>query len=157
MQKITPCLWFDDKAEEAARYYVSIFANSKIDEITHYGQGMPKPAGSVLTVTFTLDGQEFMALNAGPQFPFTEAISLTVNCQTQAELDTMWRKLSAGGQEVQCGWLKDKYGLSWQVVPVALRQMLQDANPRKAQAVLQAIMPMVKLDLAALKQAYDRA
>src|SRR5262249_2061222 len=120
MQKITPCLWFNDQAEEAARFYTSLFTNATIGEITHYGEGSPRPKGSVLTVRFQLDGQEFLALNGGPQFPFTEAVSFIVHCETQEELDRMWEQLSEGGEAGQCGWLKDHYGLSWQSVPTVL-------------------------------------
>jgi predicted 3-demethylubiquinone-9 3-methyltransferase (glyoxalase superfamily) len=156
MQKITPCLWFDDQAEEAARFYTSIFKNSKIGKITHYGEGAPRPKGSVLTVSFTLDGQEFLALNGGPQFKFTEAVSFIVNCKTQKEVDRMWEKLSEGGKDLQCGWLKDKYGVSWQVVPTILADMWSDPDPARAGRVLQALMGMQKLDIKALKKAYGR-
>lgn len=151
MNKITPCLWFDDQAEEAARFYTSLFKNSRIGEISHYGEGGPRPKGSVLTVRFSLDGQEFLALNGGPVFKFTEAISLIVNCETQEELDRMWEKLSEGGQEVQCGWLKDKYGLSWQVVPTILGKLMTD--PTRAPRVFQAIMGMKKLNIKELEEA----
>jgi predicted 3-demethylubiquinone-9 3-methyltransferase (glyoxalase superfamily) len=156
MQRITPCLWFDRQAEEAARFYISIFKNSKIGEITHYGEGAPRPKGSVLTVRFQLDGQEFLALNGGPVFKFTEAISLIVNCETQEEVDRMWEKLSEGGEKVECGWLKDKYGLSWQVVPTVLAKMLTDPDPARADRVLQAVMQMKKLDIKKLEEAYAR-
>lgn len=156
MQKITPCLWFDHQAEEAARFYVSTFKNSKIGEITHYGEGAPRPKGTVLTVRFHLDGQEFLALNGGPTFKFTEAISLIVNCETQEEVDRMWEKLSEGGEKVQCGWLKDQYGLSWQIVPTALGKMLSDRDPARADRVLQAVMQMKKLDIKKLEEAYGR-
>lgn len=160
MQKITPCLWFDDQAEEAAEFYTSIFANSRIVSITHYGEAgheiHGKPAGSVLTVAFELEGQPFTALNGGPMFKFNEAISLQVNCQTQQEIDNYWEKLFAGGDAAaqQCGWLKDKYGLSWQIVPIVLPQMLQDKDGEKADRVMQAILQMKKIDIAQLKQAY---
>jgi predicted 3-demethylubiquinone-9 3-methyltransferase (glyoxalase superfamily) len=154
MQKITACLWFNDQAEEAARFYTSIFKNSTIGEITHYGEGGPRPQGSVLTVRFQLDGQEFLALNGGPQFTFTEAVSFIVHCETQEELDRMWEKLSEGGEEVQCGWLKDKYGLSWQIVPTVLPKMLSDPNPARAERVLQAVMRMKKLDINELEEAF---
>jgi predicted 3-demethylubiquinone-9 3-methyltransferase (glyoxalase superfamily) len=154
MQRITPCLWFDRQAEEAARFYISIFKNSKIGEITHYGEGAPRPKGSVLTVRFQLDAQEFLALNGGPVFKFTEAISLIVNCETQEEVDRMWEKLSEGGEKVECGWLKDKYGLSWQVVPTVLAKMLTDPDPARADRVLQAVMQMKKLDIKKLEEAY---
>ena len=157
MQKITPFLWFDDKAEEAANFYVSIFKDSKIGGITRYGDAGPGPKGSVMTVSFQLAGQEFTGLNGGPHFQFTEAVSFVVNCETQQELDYIWEKLSAGGKEVQCGgWLKDKFGLSWQVVPSALLEMLKDNDPRKSQRVMQAMMQMKKIDIAALRQAYEQ-
>jgi predicted 3-demethylubiquinone-9 3-methyltransferase (glyoxalase superfamily) len=155
-QKFTPCLWFDGQAEEAARFYTGIFKNSKIRKMTHYGDGAPLPKGTVLTVLFSLDGQEFLALNGGPQFKFTEAISFIVNCQTQKEIDRLWEKLSAGGQKVQCGWLKDKFGLSWQVVPTGLEQMIGGPDPARSQRVFQALMKMKKLDIAELKKAYGR-
>jgi predicted 3-demethylubiquinone-9 3-methyltransferase (glyoxalase superfamily) len=156
VQKITPCLWFDDQAEEAARFYTSIFKNSKMGAVTHYGEGAPRPKGSVLTVRFELDGQEFLALNGGPLFKFTEAVSFIVNCETQEELDRMWEKLSEGGSEVQCGWLKDRYGVSWQVVPAVLGEMLSDPDPERSARVMQAVMQMKKLDIAGLKKAYGR-
>lgn len=156
MQKITPCLWFDDRAEEAARFYASVFKNSRIGEITHYGQGAPRPKGSVLTVRFHLDGQEFLALNGGPQFKFTEAVSFIVNCESQDEVDLMWEKLSEGGEKVQCGWLKDKYGMSWQIVPTVLAKMLSDPDPARAERVLQAVLRMKKLDIKGLEDAYGR-
>ena len=154
MQKITPCLWFDDQAEEAARFYASIFKNSKLGEITRYGEGMPRPKGSVLTVRFWLDGQELLALNGGPEFKFTEAISLIVHCETQSEIDRMWESLSEGGEKVQCGWLKDRYGMSWQVVPSILPRMLTGPDPAGSARVLQSIMRMKKLDIEELKRAY---
>jgi len=155
MQKITTFLWFDNQAEEAATFYVSIFKNSKILDMSHYGDAGPRQKGSVLVVSFQLDGQNFLALNGGPHFKFTEAISLVVNCETQQEVDEMWTKLSAGGAESQCGWLKDKYGLSWQVVPTVLNEMLQSKDHEKANRVMQAIMQMDKLDINRLKQAYE--
>ena len=155
MKGITPCLWFDNQAEEAARFYTSIFRNSRIVGITHYGEGMPRPAGSVLTVTFELGGQEFVALNGGPRFKLTEAISLTVKCESQQEIDDYWAKLSAGGAEQQCGWLKDRYGMSWQVVPIALQAMLTSKDSAKTQRVMQALMKMVKLDIAAMQRAFE--
>jgi len=154
-QKITPFLWFDDKAEEAVSFYVSIFENSKIGSVSRYGEEGPGPAGTVMVVTFTLDGQEFMALNGGPEFKFTEAISLLVNCQTQEEVDKFWDKLSKGGERGPCGWLKDKYGLSWQVVPTALGEMLQDRDPEKASRVMQAMLQMSKIDIKSLERAYE--
>ena len=155
MQRITPCLWFDTQAEEAAKFYTSIFKNSRIVGISHYSEDMPMPAGTVLTVAFELDGQEFIALNGGPEFKFTEAVSLTANCDSQQELDELWTKLSAGGSEVQCGWLKDKYGLSWQVVPAVLQDMLNANDAAKSQRLMHALMKMVKLDIATLQRAYD--
>jgi len=160
MQKITTFLWFDDQAEEAANYYVSIFKNSRVNAISHYGEAGAKasgrPNGSVMTVDFELDGQQFIALNGGPHFKFTEAISLTVNCETQEEVDEFWEKLSAGGEEVQCGWLKDKYGLSWQVTPTIMSEMMQDENPAKAERVMEAMLQMKKLDIKTLKEAYEQ-
>src|SRR5262244_3891145 len=154
MQKITACLWFNGQAEEAARFYASIFKNSAIGEITHYGEGSPRPKGSVLTVRFQLDGQEFLALNGGPQFPFTEAVSFIVHCETQEELDRMWEQLSEGGAAGQCGWLKDHYGLSWQIVPTVLSTMLSDPNAARAERVLQAVRRMQQLDINALEEAF---
>lgn len=160
MQRITPCLWFDGKAEEAARFYTSIFKNSKIGRVSRYGEAGAKvsgqPKGTVMTITFQLDGQELMALNGGPQFPFTEAISLVVNCETQQELDQYWERLVEGGQAIQCGWLKDKYGVSWQIVPTVIAEMLQDKDPEKTNRVMAAILQMTKLDIKRLKQAYER-
>jgi predicted 3-demethylubiquinone-9 3-methyltransferase (glyoxalase superfamily) len=160
MQKITPFLWFDDRAEEAATFYTSIFRNSKIVKIARYGDAgaevSGRPKGTVMTVEFQLEGQEFVALNGGPQFKFTEAISFVVNCQTQEEVDEYWKKLSDGGQEVQCGWLKDKYGLSWQIVPTILGEMLSDSDPRKAERVMKAMLRMKKIDIKGLKQAYEQ-
>jgi predicted 3-demethylubiquinone-9 3-methyltransferase (glyoxalase superfamily) len=156
MQKITPCLWFDDQAEEAVRFYTSIFKNSRIGEVSYYGEGAPRPKGSVLIVRFQLDGQEFLALNGGPQFKFTEAVSFVVNCETQEEVDRMWDKLSEGGEKVQCGWLKDRYGMSWQIVPTVLAKMMSDPDPARADRVLQAVMRMKKLDIKELEKAYGR-
>lgn len=160
MQKITPFLWFDDKAEEAVNFYTSIFKNSKITGAARYdeagAQASGRPAGSVMTMTFQLAGQDFMALNGGPVFKFTEALSLLVDCQTQAEVDELWEKLSAGGEPGRCGWLKDKYGVSWQIVPTALGQMLQDKDHEKAKRVMQAMLQMDKIDIAGLKQAYEQ-
>jgi len=155
-QKITPFLWFDDKAEEAANFYVSIFKDSKILSIARCGEAGPGPKGSVLTVSFQLDGQQFIALNGGPHFKFTEAISFSVDCKTQADVDEFWEKLSAGGQEQPCGWLKDKYGLSWQINPTILGEMLNDPDPGKAKRVMEAMLKMKKIDIAALQRAYDR-
>ena len=159
VQRITPFLWFDTQAEEAANFYISIFPNSKIRGVTRYDEAGEKvagrPRGSVMTVPFELDGQEFVALNGGPVFTFTEAISFVVNCETQEEVDRFWNRLSAGGQEVQCGWLKDRFGVSWQIVPTVLPEMLQDPDPEKAKRVMAAMLKMIKLDIAALKRAYD--
>jgi predicted 3-demethylubiquinone-9 3-methyltransferase (glyoxalase superfamily) len=156
-QKITPNLWFDDQAEEAARYYVSIFKDSEIGNISRYGSGGPMPEGSVLTVAFTLEGQRFTALNGGPQFTFSEAISFIVHCGTQEEVDHYWGRLSEGGPEQaqMCGWLKDKYGVSWQIVPDALIEFMTDTDPAKAQRTMQAMLQMKKLDIAVLKRAHD--
>ncbi len=157
MQKITPFLWFDDKAEEAVNFYVSIFKNSKVGSITRYGEEAAevsrRPKGTVMTVTFQLEGQEFMALNGGPHFKFTEAISLLVNCKTHEEVDELWEKLSEGGEKGQCGWLKDKYGLSWQIVPTVLGEMLQDKDARKSERVMNALLKMNKIEIKALKRA----
>jgi predicted 3-demethylubiquinone-9 3-methyltransferase (glyoxalase superfamily) len=156
MNNISPCLWFDTQAEEAMKYYVSVFPNSKMGAVTYYGEGMQLPKGTVLTATATLNGQEFMGLNGGPIFKFSEAVSFMVNCDTQDEIDAMWEKLTAdGGKPVQCGWLTDKYGLSWQIVPTVLRDLMKDS--RKFERVLQAVMGMVKLDIKAMQQAYDQA
>lgn len=161
LQKITPCLWFDTQAEEAAQFYCSIFRNSRILRISRYGEAgyeiHGKPAGSVLTVAFELDGQSFTTLNGGPVFTFNEAISLQVNCDTQEELDHYWDRLSAGGDETaqQCGWLKDKYGVSWQIVPTVLPDMLSDADSGKSERVMTALLKMKKLDIAGLKRAYE--
>lgn len=158
MQKITPCLWFDDNAEEAVKFYTSLFKNSKILQITHYGEAGSNAAGrpkrSVMTITFQLDGQEFMALNGGPHFKFTPAISLMVNCETQAEIDEYWDKLSAGGATQPCGWLTDKFGVSWQIVPTALAEMMQDDQAEKSERVMKAILEMEKLDLPTLGKVY---
>jgi predicted 3-demethylubiquinone-9 3-methyltransferase (glyoxalase superfamily) len=160
MQKITPFLWYDGRAEEAANFYASIFKNSKIGKVARYGEegarvsGMPK--GTVMTVAFELEGQEFVALNGGPQFTFTPAISFVVNCKTQEEVDELWEKLSEGGQKNRCGWLQDKFGVSWQIVPTALGEMLQDKDAEKSSRVMKAMLQMDKLDIGGLKQAYDR-
>lgn len=153
MQKITPFLWFDDKAEEAMNFYVSIFKNSKTLGVTRYGEAGPGPNGSVMTANFELEGQEFVALNGGPHFKFTEAVSFVINCETQAEVDEFWEKLSEGGEESQCGWLKDKFGLSWQIVPRILIELLQDKDPAKAKRVMNAMLQMKKIDIDTLKQA----
>src|SRR6266496_2738237 len=155
MQKITPFLWFDSDAEQAAKFYVSIFKNSRIKNVTRYGEAGPGPKGTAMSVTFQLEGQQFIALNGGPQFKFTEAISLLVNCDTQQEVHELWSKLSAGGAEGQCGWLKDKFGLSWQIVPSALFRMLQDRDPEKAKRVMEAMLQMKKIDIARLEHAYN--
>jgi predicted 3-demethylubiquinone-9 3-methyltransferase (glyoxalase superfamily) len=156
MQKIKPFLWFDTQAEEAANFYVSVFKNSKILGVSRYGDAGPGPTGSVMTVSFELDGQEFVGLNGGPQFKFTEAISFTVICETQEEVDDFWKKLTAGGQEVACGWLKDKYSLCWQITPAVLPEMLSDPDRQKANRVMQAMMTMKKIDIPALQRAYDQ-
>ena len=156
MQKITPFLWFDGNAEEAVNFYVSIFKNSKILSVARYGEAGPGPKGTVMTASFQLDGQEFVALNGGPQFKFTEAISFWARCETQEEIDEMWEKLSAGGAKSRCGWLKDKYGLSWQVVPPILGEMLQDKDAKKSQRVMAAMMQMDKIDISLLRKAYEQ-
>ena len=155
MQKITPFLWFDGKAEEAMNFYIAIFKNSKILSVTRYGEAGPGPKGTVMTAKFDLNGQEFVALNGGPQFTFTEAISFVVNCETQQEVDELWEKLSEGGQKSKCGWLKDKYGLSWQVVPTALIEMLQDKDAKKSNRVMQAMLQMGKIEIETLRRAYQ--
>jgi len=154
-QKITPCLWFNFNAEEAVKHYMSIFKNARILETSYYGDTFPEHQGKVMVIRFEIDGQEFPALNGGPQFPFTEAISLSVNCVDQAEVDELWERLSAGGSQGSCGWLKDKFGLSWQIVPHALISLLQDSNPAKVARVMSAMMTMNKLDIARLQQAYN--
>lgn len=155
MQKITPFLWFDDNAEEAMNYYVSIFENSKIKNVARYGEAGPGPKGTVMTGTFELDGQEFMALNGGPHFKFTEAISLFVNCETQEEVNELWEKLSEGGSKSQCGWLKDKFGLSWQIIPKVLGELMNDPDPVKSQRVMNAMLQMTKIDIKGLRAAYE--
>jgi predicted 3-demethylubiquinone-9 3-methyltransferase (glyoxalase superfamily) len=157
MQRITPFLWFDEQAEEAMNFYVSIFKNSKVGRVTRYGEAGPGAKGSVMSATFQLEGQEFMALNGGPHFSFTPAISFFVNCETQEEVDELWKKLSAGGKTDRCGWLKDKYGLSWQIIPSALGRLMGDTNAAKAQSVMKAMLEMDKIDIARLQQAYDQA
>lgn len=154
MQKITPFLWFDNQAEEAMNFYCSIFKNSKILSASRYGEGAPAPAGTLMTGTFQIEGQEFMVLNAGPLYKFNEAISLYVNCETQQEVDELWNKLTAGGEQGRCGWLKDKYGLSWQIIPDTLGKLLNDPDPEKASRVMQAMLQMNKLNIQALKDAY---
>ena len=156
-QKITPFLWFDNQAEEAAKFYTSIFRNSKIGKVARYDKAGEKvsgqPAGSIMTVEFQLEGQDFVALNGGPNFKFNEAISFVVSCNTQAEVDRFWTKLSAGGKKVQCGWLKDKYGVSWQIVPKILGELLSSSDVEKSHRVMQAMLKMVKLDIGTLKRA----
>ncbi len=152
-QKITPCLWFDNQAEEAARFYTSLFKNSKIGPISHYGDSVHGKKGSVMMVTFQLDGQEFMALNGGPIFKFTEAISLSVDCADQQEVDTFWEKLSEGGEKSKCGWLKDKYGLSWQIVPSELKELMSSGDPDQSNRVMKALLQMTRLDIEGLRKA----
>jgi predicted 3-demethylubiquinone-9 3-methyltransferase (glyoxalase superfamily) len=157
MQKITPFLWFDGRAEEAANFYASTFKNSKLGTVRRYGEAGPGPKGSAMSVEFQLDGHYFIALNGGPHFTFTPAISFFVNCETQEEVDAFWEKLSAGGRPSQCGWLQDKFGVSWQVVPVALGRLLGDPDPQKSNRVMQAMLRMTKIEIAGLQQAYDNA
>lgn len=161
MQKIMPCLWFNDQAEEAMRFYVSVFKNSKVGRVTRYGEAGAKvsgrPKGSVMTATFEIEGQEFMALNGGPHFTLSEAVSFIVKCDTQKEIDTFWEKLSEGGEKGVCGWLKDKFGLSWQIVPTVLSDMMQDKDAEKTNRVMEAILQMKKLDIARLQEAYGRS
>lgn len=157
MQKIGPCLWLHGQAEEAANFYVSVFKNSRILSTTRYVEGLPQPAGSVMTVRFVLNGEEFVALNGGPQFKFSPAISFVAICETQAEVDHLWQKLSEGGEEGQCGWLMDKYGVSWQVVPTALLEMLSKTDGAASQRTITAMLKMRKLDIAVLQQAYENA
>jgi predicted 3-demethylubiquinone-9 3-methyltransferase (glyoxalase superfamily) len=156
MQKITPFLTYNNQAEEAVNLYVSVFKNAKIVSMSRYGEGGPAPKGSLMSANFVLEGQEFVALNGGPYFTFAQGFSLFVNCETQKEVDDLWEKLSEGGEKGQCGWLKDKFGVSWQIIPSALSQMLQDKDPQKSQRVLQAMLQMTKIDIAALKRAYDQ-
>lgn len=157
MQKITPCLWFDTEGEEAATFYTSLFKNSRILGITRYSEAGPRPAGMVMTVSFELDGQEFTALNGGPDFTFNEALSLQVNCADQAEADHFWTGLSEGGEEGPCGWLKDKYGVSWQIVPTALQELFNGADAAATERVMAALLQMSRIDIAALQKAYDDA
>jgi len=157
MQKITPFLWFDGNAEEAANFYISIFKNSKMGKISRYGDAGPGPKGSAMSVTFQLEGQEFFALNGGPQFKFTPAISFFVNCETQQEVDELWDKLSAGGRTDRCGWLQDKFGLSWQIIPTVLGQLLGDKDPQRAKRAMQAMLQMTKIDIKKLQQAAGEA
>jgi predicted 3-demethylubiquinone-9 3-methyltransferase (glyoxalase superfamily) len=156
MQKITPFLWFDDKAEEAVNFYLSVFKNSKIISVSRHGEGRPGPKGTAMSVTFQLDGQDFYALNGGPHFTFTPAISFFVNCETQQEVDDLWEKLSAGGKKDRCGWLKDKYGLSWQIIPTTLGKLLHDKDAEKSKRVMQAMLQMDKIDIKTLQQAYEQ-
>lgn len=159
MQKIVPFLWFDNQSEEAARFYTGIFPNSKIVNIAYYGEAgaevSGKPKGSVMTVEFQIEGQTYVALNGGPEFTFSPAISFSVNCETQEEIDYLWEKLSEGGETIQCGWLTDKYGVSWQIVPTILDKLLQDKDTEKAERVMKAMIQMIKLDINTLKQAYE--
>ena len=159
MQKITPFLWFDDKAEEAANFYVSVFPNSRIRNVARYGEAgagvTGKPKGTVMTVAFEIDGQDFIALNGGPVFTISPGISFVVNCKTQKELDDLWEKLADGGQEEECGWLRDRYGVSWQIVPAVLWELMTDPDPAKSDRVMQALLKMRKLDIAGLKKAYE--
>jgi len=157
MQSITPSLWFDTEAEDAANFYVSVFKNSQVLNVSRYGEAGPRPAGMVMTVDFELDGQGFIALNGGPDFPFTEAVSLQVNCETQEEVDRYWSVLSEGGEEGPCGWLKDRFGLSWQIIPVALSELLNDPDAAKAQRAMAAMLQMKKIDIAALRAAAEAA
>ena len=156
MQKITTFLWFDNQAEEAAKLYISLFKNSKVGSISRYGDAGPGPKGSAMMVNFQLDGQEFMALNGGPQFKFTPAISLFVNCETQQEVDELWDKLSEGGSKGRCGWLTDKYGVSWQIIPAALGKLMGDRDPEKSKRVMKAMLQMDKIDIAALERAHQQ-
>jgi predicted 3-demethylubiquinone-9 3-methyltransferase (glyoxalase superfamily) len=156
MQRITPFLWFDGKAEEAANFYCSIFKDSKIGRVTRYGEAGPGPKGTVMSVIFQLEGQEFFALNGGPLFTLTPAISFFVNCETQQEVDELWEKLSAGGKKDRCGWLTDKYGLTWQIIPSILGKLMGDKDAEKAKRVTQAMLQMDKLDIKGLQEAYDR-
>jgi predicted 3-demethylubiquinone-9 3-methyltransferase (glyoxalase superfamily) len=157
MRTITPCLWFDTQAEEAARFYTSVFKNSSIGQVLHYGEGAPRPAGTVLTVEFELDGQPFVALNGGPEFTFDESVSFQVPCADQAEIDYYWDRLLDGGEPSQCGWLKDRFGLSWQIFPARLPELLADPDPERASRAMQAMMGMVTIDLAAVERAADGA
>lgn len=160
MQHIAPCLWFDNQAEEAAHFYTSIFKNSKILRLSYYGDAgadvSGKPKGSIMTVTFQLEGQQFIALNGGPDFKFSPAISLFVSCETQDEIDDLWNKLSADGETVQCGWLQDKYGISWQIVPAILADFLNDPDTEKSEQVMKAMLKMKKLDIQTLRKAYNQ-
>ena len=160
VRKITPFLWFEGNAEEAAKYYTSLFKNSKIVQVTHYGEAASKasgrPKGSVMTVVFELEGQEFVALNGGPEFKFSPAVSFVVNCATQKEIDELWEKLSDGGEPMDCGWLTDKFGVTWQIVPDVIEELISDRNPERADRVMEALVRMKKLDIATLKKAYEK-
>ncbi len=156
-QKITPNLWFDTEAQEAADFYISVFKNSRILSVTHYPEAAPRPAGTVMTVEFELDGQRFVGINGGPQFTFDEAVSFEISCETQDEVDYYWERLSEGGKEGPCGWVKDRYGLSWQVVPTGMEELFADPDPQRAQRAMQAMLGMGKLDIAALRSAADGA
>ncbi|MGH9700510.1 MAG: VOC family protein [Candidatus Acidiferrales bacterium] len=155
MEKITPFLWFDGRAEEAAKFYTSIFKNSKLGTVTRYGPGGPMPAGSVMSAEFQIEGRDYVAFNGGPQFPFTPAISFFVDCATQEEVDALWGKLLEGGQKNRCGWLQDKFGLSWQIIPSALIKLMSDPDPQKSGRVMKAMLQMEKIDVKALQRAYD--
>jgi predicted 3-demethylubiquinone-9 3-methyltransferase (glyoxalase superfamily) len=155
MNQITPCLWFDTEGEEAASFYVSVFPNSRIVDVTRYGAAGPRPEGMVMTVSFELDGRKFVALNGGPNYTFSEAISFQVRCKDQEEVDAFWSKLSEGGEEGPCGWLKDRYGVSWQIVPTALLELLADPDPERSQRVMQAMLEMKKIEIDALERAAD--
>jgi predicted 3-demethylubiquinone-9 3-methyltransferase (glyoxalase superfamily) len=155
LTKITPCLWFDTEGEEAATYYTNIFENSRIVHVSHYGSAGPRPEGMVMMVNFELDGQEFIALNGGPEFTFDEAISFQVNCESQEEIDRFWAELSDGGSEGPCGWLKDRFGVSWQIVPSSMDEVLRDPDPEKAQRAMAAVLTMGKIDMAAIQRAID--
>jgi predicted 3-demethylubiquinone-9 3-methyltransferase (glyoxalase superfamily) len=157
MQKITPCLWFDTQAEDAANFYTSVFKNSRIVKISHYGEAGPREAGLVMTVEFELDGQEYVALNGGPEFTFNEALSLQINCESQDEVDYFWERLGEGGEFGPCGWLKDRYGVSWQVVPTVLNELVSDPDQAKGQRVMAAMLQMGKIDVAALRAATEQA
>jgi predicted 3-demethylubiquinone-9 3-methyltransferase (glyoxalase superfamily) len=157
LTKITPCLWFDTEGEEAANFYTSIFKNSRVLQVSRYGSAGPRPEGMVMVVTFELAGQQFVALNGGPEFTFNEAISFQVNCESQDEVDEFWTKLSEGGEEGPCGWLKDRYGVSWQIVPTVLEELVRDPDPQRAQRAMKAMLGMKKLDIAELQRAADEA
>jgi predicted 3-demethylubiquinone-9 3-methyltransferase (glyoxalase superfamily) len=157
LTRITPCLWFDTEGEEAATFYTEIFDNSRILHVTHYGEAGPRPAGTVMTVDFELDGQPLVALNGGPEFPFTEAVSFQVSCDSQEEVDRFWARLSEGGEEGPCGWLKDRFGLSWQIIPTVLNELVRDPDPARSQRAIEAMLGMKKLDVEALQQAADEA